>query len=236
MTATLATIPLDVILCISAFIGNSLDALSLSQVRRHLTSVCETDIHVCVRIVRSQTCRSTFLASLENPSYWLRSVPAAHLPRAAPWNSYSASELREACVRYAASYHWWGSPSPTVHPPFRLPPPHGPDSDQHESFRWRSIRGTRWAWSLQHFTGDISFCDLRTGLHIGKWSAGGWVSDALIESRSPNHWMLCHWKNLEYVPLADHIFPIPRQPIGLALKLARHQSHWSKRTLLRRLR
>jgi len=34
MTATLATIPLDVILCISAFIDNSLDALSLSQVRR----------------------------------------------------------------------------------------------------------------------------------------------------------------------------------------------------------
>jgi len=34
MTATLATIPLDTILCISAFIANPLDALSLSQVRR----------------------------------------------------------------------------------------------------------------------------------------------------------------------------------------------------------
>jgi len=52
MTATLATIPLDTILCISAFIDNPLDALSLSQVRRHpVTSVCETDIHVYPRVV-----------------------------------------------------------------------------------------------------------------------------------------------------------------------------------------
>jgi len=177
-----------------------------------------------------------FLVSLECPAYWPRSVPAAHLPRAAPWNSYSASELREASVRYAASHHWWESPSPTVHPPLRLPPPHGPDSDQYASFRWRSIRGTRWAWSLQRSTGEIRFCDLRTGLHIGKWSAGGWVTDVLIESRSPNHWVLCYWNNNKgCVPLADHIFPIPRQPIGLASKLWRHQSHWSRRTLLRPL-
>jgi hypothetical protein len=34
MIATLATLPLDVILCISAFLNNPLDVLSLSQVRR----------------------------------------------------------------------------------------------------------------------------------------------------------------------------------------------------------
>ena len=202
-----------------------------------LTSVCETDIHVRVRIVCSQTCRSTFHASLESPAYWPRSVPAAHLPRPAPWNSYSASELREACVRNAASHRWWESPSPTVHPPLRLPLPHGPNPDRGVCLNeWRTIRGTRWAWSLRRETGEISFCDMRTGLHIGKWSAGGRVTDALIESRSPNHWVLCHWKNIGgYVPLANHIFPIPRQPIGLASKLWRHQSHWSKRTLPRLL-
>lgn len=36
MTATLATLPLDAILCISAFLSNPLDVLSLSQVRRTL--------------------------------------------------------------------------------------------------------------------------------------------------------------------------------------------------------
>jgi hypothetical protein len=60
------------------------------------TSACETDFHVCLRVVYSQTCRSTFLASFESPAYWPRSVPVAHLPRPAPWNRYSASELREA--------------------------------------------------------------------------------------------------------------------------------------------
>ena len=34
MTATLATLPLDIILCISAFLSNPLDVLSLSQVCR----------------------------------------------------------------------------------------------------------------------------------------------------------------------------------------------------------
>jgi len=186
-----------------------------------LTSACETDIPICLRVVCPQTCRSTFHASLECPAYWPRSVPTAHLPRLAPWNGYSASELREAYVRYAASHHWWESPSPTVQPPLRLPFPPGPYSDRLFVRQcWRSIRGTRWAWSLQHLTGEISFYDLRTGLHIGKWSAGGWVNNALIESRSPNHWVLCHWHG--YVLLANHISPIPRQPIGLAARLWRH--------------
>ena len=41
MTATLATLPIDIILSISAFLINPLDLLSLSQVRRttHLFSL-----------------------------------------------------------------------------------------------------------------------------------------------------------------------------------------------------
>ena len=142
----------------------------------------------------SQTCRSTFLASVESSTYWPKLVPVAHLPRSASWNSYSPAELRGAYVQYAASHRGWESPSPTFQPPFRLPPPRDPNSGWDFYQRWRSIRGTRWAWSLQRSTGEISFCDLRTGLNIGNWSAGGWVTEALIESRSPNHWVLCHWK------------------------------------------
>jgi len=179
--------------------------------------------------VYSQTCRSTFLAALDSSDFWPRLVPVAHLPRPAPWHSYTPNELREAHVRYAASHRGWKSPSPTFQPPFRLPLPPGLNSDRDFYLRWRSIRGTRWAWSLQRSTGEVNFCDLRTGLEIGKWSAGGWVTDALIESRSPNYWVLCHWKTNwaddtgGYVPLANHTSPIPRHRIGLASKLWRHQ-------------
>jgi hypothetical protein len=155
--------------------------------------------------VHSQTCRSTFLASLDSSTYWVSLVPVAHLPRPAPWHSYPPSELREAHVRYAASHRGWGSPSPAFQPPFRLPAPPGSDCDQNFYLRWRSIRGTRWAWSLQRSTGVVSFCDLRTGLDMGEWSAEGRVTDALIESRAPNHWVLCHWKISGYVPLVNHI-------------------------------
>jgi hypothetical protein len=185
--------------------------------------------------VYSQTCRSTFLASFESPAYWPSVVPVAHLPRPAPWNRYSASELREAYVRYAASHRVWESPSPAFQ---RLPLPNCHDFYQ----RWRSIQGTRWAWSLHRITGEISFCDLRTGLDIGRWNAGGWVNDALIESRSPNHWVLCHWKTHSTyetswcVPLVNHISPISRHPIGLTSKLWRHRSRWSKRAVPRQLR
>ena len=182
-----------------------------------------------IRIVYPQTCRSTFLASVESSTYWPSSVPVAHLPRPASWSSFSPTELREAYVKYAASHRGWESPSPTFQPPFRLPLPRGPNGDQDFYLRWRSIRGTRWAWSLRRSTGEITFCDLKTGLDIGKWNAGGWVTDALIESRSPNHWVLCHWKTnwaddtSGYVPLANHISPTPKHHIGLALKSWRHQ-------------
>ena len=49
MTVTLATLPLDVVLCISAFLSEPLDFLSLSQVCDLLllgSCICKTDIHV----------------------------------------------------------------------------------------------------------------------------------------------------------------------------------------------
>ena len=150
----------------------------------------------------TKTCRSAFLASQSWASYWSKLVPAAHLSRPAPWHSYSPSELRDAHIRYAASHHQWESPLPTFKPPLRLPPPQGSNSSVHYSQRWRSIRGTRWAWSLQHSMGEVSFCDLRAGLIVGKWSAGGSVIEAFIKSRSPNECTLCHWRGVsEYVPV-----------------------------------
>jgi len=173
----------------------------------------------------SQTCRSTFLASQAWASYWSRLVPVAHLPRPAPWNSYSPVELREAHVRYAASHRLWESPSPIFNTPHRLPPPPGRYQNQDKSHRWRPIRGTRWAWSLQRHTGEISFCDLRTRLGIGKWSAGGPVTHAIIESRSPNELVLCHWNRMDFtsgcVPLENYANKLLRHSIAPGLKLLR---------------
>ena len=140
----------------------------------------------------AKTCRSVFLASRAWASYWSKLVPVAHLSRPAPWHSYSPSELRDAHIRFAASHRHWESPSPTFKPPLRLP--HPPDSNGHpdKSQRWRLIRGTRWAWSLQYSTGEVFFCDLKAGLVIGNWIARGLVIEAFIEPRSPNECILCH--------------------------------------------
>ena len=157
--------------------------------------------------VYAKTCRSVFLASQAWASYWSKSVPAAHLPRPAPWHSYSPGELRDAHIRLAATHRRWESPSPTFKSPLRLPPHPGSNVSQADTPYWRPIRGTRWAWSLEYSTGEVIFCDLRSGLVIGKWSARGPVIDAFIESRSPNECLLCHWKinqedNMsEYVPV-----------------------------------
>ncbi len=159
----------------------------------------------------AKTCRSAFLASQAWASYWSKLVPAAHLSRPAPWHSYSPSELRDAHIRYAATQHRWESPSPGFKPPLRLPPPQTSNGNVDHSLFWRFIRGTRWAWSLQHSTGEVSFCDLRAGLVIGKWSARGTVVDAFIESRSPNECVLCHWNTnkgdniSEYVPMHKYM-------------------------------
>ena len=130
----------------------------------------------------AKTCRSAFLTSQAWASYWSKLVPTAHLSRPAPWHSYSPSELRDAHLRYAASHRYWESPSPVFKRPLRLPHPNSPHDRLDDPPVWRSIRGTRWAWSLRHSTGEVSFCDLRAGLVVGKWSAGGAVIDALIES------------------------------------------------------
>jgi len=154
-----------------------------------------------------KTCRSAFLTSQAWASYWSKLVPTAHLSRPAPWHSYSPSELRDAHIQYAVSHRRWESPSPTFRPPIRLPPSPGSNASLGYPQCWRLIRGTRWAWSLQYSTGEVSFCDLRTGHIIGKWSARGPVIDAFIESRSPNECVLCHWKTnradniSEYVPV-----------------------------------
>ena len=171
-------------------------------------------------VVCSQTCRSTFLASQAWAPYWSRLVPVAHLPRPAPWNSYLPGELREAHVRYAASHRRWESPSPTFNTPLRLPFPPGPNRDRDDSQRWRPIRGTRWAWSLQRRTGEIGFCDLRTGLDIGRWSAGGPVTHAVIESLSPHDWVICHrvGSTSGYVPLENYANKLLRHSIGPGLK------------------
>ena len=156
--------------------------------------------------VNTKTCRSAFLASQAWASYWSKLVPVAHLSRPAPWHSYSPSELRDAHIRYAATHRQWECPSPTFKPPLRLPPSNG------YSERWRLIRGTRWAWSLLYLTGEVRFCDLRTGVVIGKWNAGGRVFDAFIESRSPNECILCQYCEthhaddiIEYVPVLKYM-------------------------------
>ena len=209
MTATLATLPIDIILSISAFLSNPLDLLSLSQVSYHSYFQPPTLLTLTFAYLDAKTCRSTFLASQAWASYWSKLVPAAHLSRPAPWQSYSPSELRDAHIRYAATHHQWESPSPTFKHPLRLLPSRGSDGclDQ----RWRSILGTRWAWTLQTWTGEVSFCDLRAGIVIGNWSARGSVIDAFIESRSPNECTLCHWKfnhadnSGEYVPVLGYM-------------------------------
>ena len=161
--------------------------------------------------VCAKTCRSAFLASQASASYWSKLVPTAHLSRPAPWHSYSPSELRDAHIRYAAIHRRWESPSPTFKPPFRLPPPQGLNVTLDHPPRWLLIRGTHWAWYLQRSTGEVGFCDLRTGLVIGKWNAGGRVLDAFIESRSPNECVLCHWKSnkggniSEYVSVLEYM-------------------------------
>ena len=164
-----------------------------------------------IPFVCAKTCRSAFLTSQAWSSYWSKLVPAAHLSRPAPWHSYTPSELRDAHVRYAATHRRWESPSPIFKPSVRLPSTQSLNSNVDDSQRWRLIRGTRWAWSLQHSTGEVSFCDLRSGLVIGKWSARGPVIDAFIESRSPNECILCHWKTnqegnvTEYVPVLKYM-------------------------------
>ena len=167
--------------------------------------------------VDTKTCRSAFLASQAWGSYWSKFVPTAHLSRPAPWHSYSPSELRDAHIRYAASHRQWESPSPSFKRPLRLPYPfhkpgqHSPHGEVDEPACWRSIRGTRWAWSLQNLTGEVAFCDLRAGLVIGIWSAGGPVSGAFVESRSSHECVLCHWKTnqvdsiREYVPELEYL-------------------------------
>ena len=159
----------------------------------------------------TKTCRSAFLASQAWSSYWSKLVPVAHLSRPALWHSYSPSELRDAHIRYAATRRQWESPSLTFKPPLRLPPPQGVNGFVANSQRWRLIRGTRWAWSIQYWTGEIRFCDLRAGLVIGKWNAGGQVLDAFMESRLPNECVLCHWRTnrvddiIEYVPVLEYM-------------------------------
>ena len=159
----------------------------------------------------TKTSRSTLLASQAWASYWSRLVPAAHLSRPAPWNSYSPSELRDAHIRYATTRRRWKSPSPTFKPPIRLPHPQGSNDYVQNSQRWRPIRGTRWAWSLQLLRGEVRFCDLRAGLLIGNWSARAPVIGAIIESRSPNECVLIHWKaeqvdtTSEYVPVLEYM-------------------------------
>jgi len=161
--------------------------------------------------VCAKTCHSTFLASQAWASYWSKSVPTIHLSRPAPWHNYSPSELRDAHIRYATTHRQWESPSPTFKPPLRLPLPQDPNVSLGHPQRWRLIRGTRWTWSLQDSTGEVKFCDLRTGLVIGKWSAGGPVIDAFIESRSPHECVLCHRRTnrgyniSEYVPVQKYI-------------------------------
>jgi hypothetical protein len=178
--------------------------------------------------VDTKTCRSAFLASQAWASYWSKLVPAAHLSRPAPWNSYSPSELRDAHIRYAASHRQWESPSPNFKPPLRLPPAPG-FNDVDCSQRWRPIQGTRWAWSLLHLTGEAHFCDLRAGLVIGKWNAGGPVIDAFIESRSHSECVLIHWKTnqagsiCEYVPMLKHMSWLLRYWIRPGSKLWRHR-------------
>ena len=155
----------------------------------------------------AKTCRSALLASQAWVSYWSKLVPAAHLSRPAAWHSYSQSELRDAHIRYAATHRQWESPSLKFRPLFRLLHPQGSNGIADSYQRWRSIRGTRWAWSLQHSTGKVSFCDLKTGRVIGNWSARCSVIDALIESRSPAECVLIHWTTkqqdtiIEYVPV-----------------------------------
>ena len=169
-------------------------------------SASDTDV-----FVRAKTCHSALLASQASASYWSKSVPAAHLSRPAPWHSYSPSELRDAHIRYAATHRRWKSPLPTFKPPLLLPSPQTSNGYVDYSQRWRLIGGTHWAWSLQQSTGEASFCDLRAGLVIGKWNVGGPVIEAIIESRSPNECVLCHWKinqghNIsEYVPVLTYV-------------------------------
>ena len=159
----------------------------------------------------AKTCRSTLLASQTWALYWSKLVPVAHLSRPASWHSYSPSELRDAHIRYAATHRRWESPSPLFKHPLRLPPPQGSNSYLNHSQHWRSIWGTRWAWSLRHSTGEVRFCDLKTGLVIRKWSAGGLVIDAFIESRPPNECILILWKSKqedttsEYVPVPEYM-------------------------------
>ncbi|SRR5258706_11912409 len=159
----------------------------------------------------AKTCRSAFLASQAWASYWSKLVPSAHLSRLAPWHGYSPSELRDAHIRYAATQRRWESRSPTFKPPLRLSSPQSPNGYVDYSQRWRSIRGTRWAWSFLSSTGEVNFCDLRSGLAVGKWSAGGSLIDAFVESRSPNESVLCYWKTKradninEYVPVLEYM-------------------------------
>ena len=162
--------------------------------------------------LNTKTCHSAFLASQAWASFWSKLVPTVHLPRSAPWHNYLPSELRDAHLRYAATHRRWEAPSPTFKPPLRLPHPHGLNGYNDYSQRWLSIPGTRWAWSFQASTREVSFCDLRTGLFIGKWSARGPVIDPHIESRSPNECVLFHRKTKqediisEYVPVLKYMF------------------------------
>ena len=174
----------------------------------------------------TKTCHSALLASQAWAPYWSKLVPVAHLSRPAPWHSYSPSELRDAHIRYAATYRQWESPSPTFKRPLRLPPSQGSNSYLE---RWRPILGTPWAWCLQYSTGEVRFCDLRSGLSIGNWSARGPVIEVLIESQSPNECILIHWKAKEadtiseYVPVLEYMIRLLRRWIRPGLKLWRHR-------------
>jgi len=127
-------------------------------------------------------------------SYWPTSIPIAHLPRVALWKDYSASELRDACVRYAASQHNWSSDCPTFKLCKQLPFSSEPNTQGGTYREWRPIRGTQWAWWLEHPTGKFKFFDLRTGLELGVLDGGCWVSDAIVSVDSPVEWVLCYWR------------------------------------------
>ena len=177
--------------------------LYLTCVLLLIFSPFDTNAFVCPK-----TCRSAFLASQAWASYWSKLVPTVHLSRLAPWHSYSPSELRDAHIRYAATHRRWESPLPTFKPPLRLQPPPGWNISRPFAQRWRLIRGTRWAWHLRYSTGEVNFCDLRTSLVIGKWSARGPVVGVFIESRSPNECVLCHWKNDQWDNISECVLAL----------------------------
>ena len=141
MTATLATLPIDIILSVSAFLSDPLDLLSLSQVCP-TTQIFQPSTLTNTCLVDTTACRSTFLTSQAWESCWSKLASEVHLSRPAPWHSYSPSEFRDAHIRYAATHRRWEFPSPTFKHPLRFLPPQGSNDYLDHSQRWRSIRDT----------------------------------------------------------------------------------------------